>query len=225
MEQERKGVVFKGSTEGLTIVVPEQYSVASLMADVSDKIHAAARFFQGAKLKVTYRGITLTPEEEQALYDLLMQKSGAVIESVGVSVEETDHKSRKAPAVPSSMMKSFFAKNPDEGDCKFVRHTVRGGTRIQYNGSVVVLGDVNPGAEIVAAKHVVVLGVLRGMVHAGADGSQDAFIYALKLKPTQLRIAEYIARCPEDGQDAGIAPEMATITDGVIYVNSVNERI
>ena len=81
--------------------------------------------------------------------------------------------------------------------------------------------DVNPGGEIVASGNVVVLGALRGMVHAGSEGNRDSFIYALKLKPTQIRIAEAIARMPEDGDENKICPELARIKDGIIEVEQL----
>ncbi|MBC7106160.1 MAG: septum site-determining protein MinC, partial [Firmicutes bacterium] len=70
-----------------------------------------------------------------------------------------------------------------------VRRTLRSGQRLCYNGNVVILGDVNPGAEVVAAGNVIVMGVLRGVVHAGANGNEEAVVLAFRLRPTQLRIA------------------------------------
>ena len=89
---------------------------------------------------------------------------------------------RKLP--PLHLQRAFagFTSDISEDSCKFIRSTVRGGTRVEYDGSIVVIGDVNPGREIVASGNVIVLGTLRGMVHAGAGGNRDAFIYALSLK-------------------------------------------
>jgi septum site-determining protein MinC len=75
----------------------------------------------------------------------------------------------------------------------FLHRTLRSGTRIEFVGHVVILGDVNPGAEIVADGNVLVWGRLRGMVHAGAKGNRNAVICALDLSPTQLRIAEEVS--------------------------------
>ena len=124
-----------------------------------------------------------------------------------------------------AQLKRFFTKGPDENDCKFIRSTLRGGTRIQYDGSVVVVGDVNPGAEVIASGNVIVLGILRGMVHAGANGDRAAFITALRLKPTQLRIADLIARCPDDDEGPGLYPEIAQVRDGVLEVNPLHEKM
>ena len=87
-----------------------------------------------------------------------------------------------------------------------------------YEGNVVVIGDANPGSEIVASGNIVVFGALRGMVHAGADGNRDAIIAALKLAPTQLRIGDIITRCPDTSEEIEFLPEIALVKDGIIYV-------
>ncbi len=222
MEQESRGIVFKGNSEGLVIVVPEEYSFEQAIEEIDCKVSNAARFFKGAKIKVTYRGVALTPDQEEAVKSILDEKSGAVIESFAKDEEskQSTFVARSVQSNPIPTRKLFFA-GVDEGNCKFIRSTIRSGTRIQYDGNVVVLGDVNPGGEIVATGNVVVLGTLRGMVHAGSDGNREAFIYALSLKPTQIRIAEAIARMPEETDDCKLCPELATIKEGIIVVGQL----
>lgn len=222
MEQEVKGIVFKGNNEGLVIVIPDDYDFDKAKNDIEEKVQSAARFFKGAKIKVTYRGITLTEQQEEILKSVLDEKSGAIIESLSKDDESKLNtfiaKTPQKAQVPSR--KLFFSEG-DEGPCRFVRNTIRSGTRIEFDGSVIVLGDVNPGGEIVASGNVVVLGALRGMVHAGSGGNRDSFIYALNLKPTQIRIAEAIARMPEGGTESTIRPELAKIKDGIIEVEQL----
>lgn len=219
MEQETRGIVFKGNNEGLVIVIPDDYDFKKAKSEIEEKVQSAARFFKGAKIKVSYRGISLTPKDEEVLKNVLDKKSGAIIESLS-----KDDGTRlntfiaKIPQKTQVSSRKLFFSDGDEGQCKFVRSTIRSGTRIEFDGSVIVMGDVNPGGEIVASGNVVVLGALRGMVHAGSDGDREAFIYALNLKPTQIRIAEAIARMPEEGGEGVIRPELAKITDGAIEV-------
>ena len=82
-----------------------------------------------------------------------------------------------------------------------------------------MLGDVNPGAEIVAGGDIIVWGKLRGTVHAGAMGNDSAIVCALNLAPTQLRIAQYIARSPE-GRRRKPTPEVARVRNGQIVAES-----
>lgn len=222
MEQETKGIVFKGNSEGLVIVIPEEYGFEQALAEIESKVSNAARFFKGAKISVTYRGANLTPFEEEAVKGILDEKSGALIESFSKDDESMQNAfiTKGIQQSPISTRKLFFS-GVDEGNCKFVRSTIRSGTRIQYDGNVVIMGDVNPGGEIIASGNVIVLGTLRGMVHAGADGNREAFIYALNLKPTQIRIAEAIARMPDESDDCKLCPELATIKDGAIEVEQL----
>jgi len=94
------------------------------------------------------------------------------------------------------------------------RGTLRGGRALQHDGSIVVVGDVNPGAELVASGDIVVVGALRGTAHAGARGDATARVIALSLVPTQLRIATAIG----NGDGAGAAPEVAFVRDGRIAI-------
>jgi septum site-determining protein MinC len=96
-----------------------------------------------------------------------------------------------------------------------VRRTLRSGQSLRHPGHVVVIGDVNPGAEVVAGGHIVVWGRVRGLVHAGALGDEDAVICALDLAPMQLRIAGHIARSPEDRGRTPV-PEMAAVREDQI---------
>jgi len=98
------------------------------------------------------------------------------------------------------------------------RGTLRSGDHLQSEGSVLLLGDVNPGARISAAGHVLVWGRLRGVAHAGRRGDRDARITALQLRPLQLRIAEAVARGPEEAPATGMA-EQARLLDGEIRID------
>jgi septum site-determining protein MinC len=96
-----------------------------------------------------------------------------------------------------------------------LKETVRSGRSIYHEGHIVIIGDVNPGAEIIAGGDVIVWGRLRGLVHAGALGDETAVICALALTPTQLRIADQIAIPPEDNSGK-LLPEQAVIRNGQI---------
>jgi septum site-determining protein MinC len=96
--------------------------------------------------------------------------------------------------------------------------TLRGGQTLHHTGNIVVVGDVNPGAELIATGDILVFGRLAGIAHAGAQGDESARIYALDLAATQLRIATFIA-AESDGPRPGItAPEAAVARDGHIVI-------
>jgi septum site-determining protein MinC len=102
----------------------------------------------------------------------------------------------------------------EAGSAILVRRTLRSGASLRHPGHIILIGDINPGAEIVARGDVIVWGRLRGMVHAGAEGDEGAVICALDLSPTQLRIASQIAVTPK--RRGKTQPEMARIVDGQV---------
>lgn len=130
-----------------------------------------------------------------------------------LSGSATDLEGNALVAAPNG--KDGGAKESPVANALLLQETLRSGRSVVHEGHVVVLGDVNPGAQVIATGNVVVWGRLRGMVHAGADGDAAAMICALDLNPTQLRIADQIAVAPTDSRPAPV-PEQATIRDGQI---------
>ena len=109
-----------------------------------------------------------------------------------------------------------------KGNTMLIEGPLRGGHKIDYDGTVVVMGDVNAGAEIRASGHVIIFGVLRGMVHGGSKGDVHAKVLALTLFPTQLRIADHITCPPEGyGEIAGRGPEIASISNGKVVIEQL----
>ena len=121
---------------------------------------------------------------------------------------------------PASDAAPVAAAHADTGPPPLRIHqgTLRSGDHLETEGSLLVLGDVNPGAQIEAGGHVLVWGTLRGVAHAGCHGDRQARITALQLRPVQLRIAEAVARGPEDLPVVGVA-EQAQLVDGAIVIN------
>lgn len=108
-----------------------------------------------------------------------------------------------------------------------VPNTLRAGFRGEYPGSVIVLGDVNPGAEIVAGGDVIVIGALRGVAHAGSGGHSDAIVWARPIASTQIRIGDAVARAPEGSslnnmrhRDEQPTAEIARLNAGVIQIDT-----
>jgi septum site-determining protein MinC len=94
--------------------------------------------------------------------------------------------------------------------------TLRGGQALHHVGNIAAVGDVNPGAEVVATGDIVVFGRLLGVAHAGAQGDENARVYALQLAPVQLRIASYIAA--DDAESRHETPEVAFVRDAHITI-------
>jgi septum site-determining protein MinC len=100
---------------------------------------------------------------------------------------------------------------------------MRSGKSVEFSGNVIVLGDVNPGSEIIAGGNVIVIGKLLGFVHAGAYGDDGAFIVANYLAPTQIRISRFISVPPKDeGRESGRLTEKAYVNNKVIKIETIH---
>lgn len=120
-----------------------------------------------------------------------------------------------------SSVESLVQSPPSPGrplaDPIYLQTTVRSGVDIQHPGTIVILGDTNPGSALIAEGDIIVWGRLRGMAHAGASGNRDRRIMALQMQPTQLRIADLVAR-PPDAPPAEYWPEVAYANGDAIRI-------
>lgn len=220
---DENAVTFKGTVNGLTIILKQNADFDEIINSLLIKIDSAGKFFRGAKLAVRYRGRSLNEEEKNTIFELLKNKSGAQI----LSFDEDKSEPKVAPksngntSERNNQIKKYtYFKGIEEGVTKFYRGTVRSGQLITFDGNVVILGDVNPGAVIEATGNIIVMGLLRGVVHAGSDGNKEAIVAALGLNPTQLRIGDIITRPPDDGKGVGtnLIPELAYVKDDKMFV-------
>jgi len=235
MVQNVRKVSIKGIREGLLISV-EDGPYDDVFADLKTELAEKRDFLQGSKmvLQVGKRALhrsqlseikDLFEQQDLTLWTVLTEREStrSAARELGLATRlpgsPTDLDGNVLPsaaspvAEPEREMDSAGPKSEPAG--LLLRETLRSGRSVYSEGHVVIIGDVNPGAEIIAGGDVIVWGRLRGLVHAGALGDETAVICALDLNPTQLRIADQIAVPPEDNSRRP-APERALIRSGQI---------
>jgi septum site-determining protein MinC len=176
------------------------------------QIDERTAFFQGARLALDVGNQSLRVNDLVELRDHLSDR-GISLWAVISESPTTEHTSQLLGfatriSKPRPEEQRTFTDVSDD-TALFINKTLRSGTRIEYPGNVVIYGDVNPGAEVVAEGNVIVWGRVRGMIHAGAKGDREAFICALDLSATQLRIADQASAVLKPQKDP--KPEIATI--------------
>ncbi len=229
MEQVAEAVGIKGIREGLLVTVSDRGSFADLLTLLTADLTQKQSFLQGSRvaLQVGYRKLAKNDLHElQALFEknqlelwaVLAEKSATraaareLALATRLSGSQTDLDGNLLTAVPQT---ETAVASQDAPGGLILKETLRSGRSVNHEGHIVIIGDVNPGAEIVAGGDVIVWGRLRGLVHAGALGSETAVICALELNPTQLRIADQIAISPDEKRGRPI-PEQAAIRNGQI---------
>ena len=201
----------KGLRDGLLITVSDG-EWSSLEPALLEHIHTQQSFFQGARIALDVGSQILRVNQLVSLRDKLSEQ-GISLWAI-LSESPTTEKTAQLLGLATRISKprpeearQYSVENLGDETALFVSKTLRSGMRIDFSGHVVVFGDVNPGAEIVAEGNVLVWGRVRGMIHAGAKGNKSAYICALDLSPTQLRIADEVSAVlkPLDSPEPEIA--------------------
>ena len=230
-------IAIKGTRNGLLLTLEPETPFSDLLTALSERLAEAPGFFRGASLALDTTRRSLLRGERTQLEALLAYYHMSVAEqeppTLTFLTPDVQENGRKASddlvELPAVQVIDQQAQNGqtivrETDDTLFLRRTVRSGQAIHHGSNVVVLGDVNPGAEIVAGGDIVVWGVLRGMVHAGYPDNEQSVVCSLLLAPVQLRIAHLLSRPPE-GYEAQPRPEVAAIRNGQIVVEAwINGR-
>lgn len=217
-------VRIKGTKAGLQLLFAAGATYAAIEAEIREKLAAGSGFFCRGTVMHALAGSL--PEAEMEKLRHLFHENGVIFsvtrapfplpEEPQGAPEPTAPAEAEAPAAPQPAA--------DAQQMVVVNRTLRGGQEVRTQSSVLVCGNVNPGAQIIAGGSIDIRGTCRGMVHAGAFGNQKAFVIADHLVPTQIRIADLIARAPDKAPadlEKPTRPERASIKDGQIVIEPI----
>ena len=179
-------VVLKSNKYGINLILDHSIDFDQLLKDIAAKFEEAASFFKGAKMALSFEGRTLTQEEELRIVDTITSHSQLAI----VCIVDNDK-------LREQMIREAIEQQEEEDAVKtgqFYKGTLRSGQILECEASIIILGDVNPGAKVVCRGNIVVLGSLKGNAYAGAGGNETAFVAALEMDPVQIKIGDVIGR-------------------------------
>jgi septum site-determining protein MinC len=206
-------IQIKGIKEGILVTIRAEEWLSGIDA-LNKRIGEQNAFFEGAKLALDIGEMLVSASQLGRIRDDLSEQSITLWALLSTSERSIDN--AKSLGLQVELPKPSAAINrrtepiiQDGEPAVFLQKTLRSGSKISYQGNVIVLGDVNPGAEIIATGNVMIWGKLRGTVHAGALGNADACVCAMDLNPTQLRIADFITIPPK--RKGKPQPEIATV--------------
>ncbi len=221
----------KGLKGGPTFLFDDQASFSDVITAVEEELTRANGFFRGSPIVLHFGGRVLRKEEWWQLKDTLHREGLLLRYAVARSPTSRDLLYKEGLPVRENLLSPRERKKDHEtahqGDgALYLRRGMRGGQKQVFHGDVLLVGDVNQGAEIIAGGDVVVVGTLRGVVHAGYPDNRAAAVVALNLMPLQLRIGPLIA-IPEDGQNhrGTLRTEVARIFDDEIVIEPYNGKL
>ena len=172
--------------ENITIKIKEEANQTDIMSCLQEKILDLKRLYQEEKIPIVVTGKVLKNKEMDEIKQLIQKH-------IDVKIEFDSPK-----VLGLYGIKKVFAQEIESSETMFYKGSLRSGQKIEFDGSIVVLGDVNAGSEVIASDNVAVIGTLRGTAHAGAKGNKKAIIAANSIEATQLRIANIIKEVEDE---------------------------
>lgn len=176
--------------EEITLKINGQAEINEIEECLKEKIPELKKLYQNEKTPIFVTGKVLKNAETEKIKEIIKKDIEVEIEFDSPNVLGL-YGIRKA-----------FEEEIKSSETKFHRGSLRSGMKIEYEGSLVVLGDVNAGAEIIAGENIVVLGNLRGVAHGGAKGNKRAIISAAKIESPQIRIANIVKELEKTDEES-----------------------
>jgi len=219
---DNNSVIFKGNKDGIVVILDKDLEFEAIKTALTKKVLDAKKFFGNSKTSILFKGRNLTDVEEKELLGIISHSTDLNIAFVSVPVTASSVNSEgieyNQELKPHTIDDALNRVSSIQNNTIFHRGSLRSGQALNHIGSIVVIGDVNPGGEIIAEGNVIVLGSLKGVVHAGCSGNYDCFVAALNLSPTQLRISDIITFIPKDMNKGSVTPSLAYIQEKQIYI-------
>ena len=210
----KEPVMLKGNKSGIRIILDDELSFEELLEKVTEKFQNNADFLGDNRVVVAFDGRELSDEEEAVLLHTIQENSKLQIVCV------IDEDEEREALYERTLQEKLMAIDSNSG--QFFKGNLRSGQVMEFETSIVILGDVNVGAQVVSTGNFVVLGKLNGTVYAGASGKEDAFIVATKMNPIQIRISDVIARTPDEKETPSNVPRIAYLREGAIYMDDLS---
>ena len=220
-------VVLKSNKYGINLILDEKVSFDQLLTDIIAKFEEAEGFFKNAKMALSFEGRKRTQEEELKIVEAVTSHSSLSV----LCIIDNDQ-------VKEQMIKEMIEAREEDEAAKtgqFYKGTLRSGQLLECETSIVVLGDVNPGAKVISRGNIVILGSLKGNAYAGAGGNEQAFVAALDMDPVQVKIGDVIGRSADKAAWSGtkkkkktepvIEPQVAIVKDHNIYIEPITKGL
>jgi septum site-determining protein MinC len=213
-------VVFKGTAEGIVVILDCEADFEAVLNNFKEKLEHSKNFFKGSRVSMRFKGRALTRQQQDVLLTLLANQNIVNISFIHEFEEENKEEGDS---------QLLWIKEQLDNDYASLTHfhygMVRSGHHVSYEGNVIVLGDVNPGGLITAGGHVIVLGTLKGKVHAGMNAQcNHPFVAAFAMDPIQIGIKNVIAQSASNGSASkeNNMPQIAYLHDEQIYVDQID---
>ncbi len=219
----KNAVIIKSFPNGLSIFLDSELPFSQLLEEIAMKFSESANFFKDASMVLSFEGRVLSDQEERQIVDVISANSRLKIVCIMGKDEETERNFVKA------LQQLSFHQEVMENAGQFYKGTLKDGQILETENSIIVLGDVYPGACIISSKDIVVLGGLYGQAYAGGNGEDGHFVVALEMSPEKLKIGDFKYKTSEKQSKWSIKPKIqpkiAYVNDARVFMEPITKEL
>lgn len=222
----RDPVIIKSTKNGINLVLDPELSFDELLKAIKEKFRESEKFFKNAKISISFEGRELSENEQFEIIEAIQANSSITI----MCILDRDEILEEVIARKTNA----YIEEHSASTGQFYKGTLRSGQQVESESSLIILGDVNPGAKVVAKGNIVILGALKGIAYAGAGGNDRCFVAALEMDPVQIKIGDFIGRSADKvrqakafrkkSKDAPI-PQIATVYEEQILIEPISKGL
>lgn len=216
-------VIIKSFPNGLSLYLDEDIDFDSLLNEIALKFKESANFFKDARMGISFEGRRLTDEEERRIVEVISANSSLNIACIIGKDEDTNRNYIRA------LQQLDFHRQEMENAGQFYKGTLKDGQILETDNSIIVLGDVYPGACIISKKDIIILGGLYGQAYAGGNGLDGHFVVALEMSPEKLKIGEFKYKTSEKQSKWSIRPKVqpkiAYVNNGHVIMEAITKEL
>lgn len=219
----KNAVIIKSFPNGLSIFLDSDLPFSQLLEEIAMKFRESANFFKDASMVLSFEGRELSDLEERQIADTISANSRLNIVCIMGKNEETDKNYVRA------LQQLSFHQEVLENAGQFYKGTLKDGQILETENSIIVLGDVYPGACVISSKDIVVLGGLFGQAYAGGNGEEGHFVVALEMSPEKLKIGDFRYKTSEKQSKWSIKPKIqpkiAYVKDARVILEPITKEL
>ena len=219
----KNAVIIKSFQNGLSIFIDDEIPFSKLIEEIAFKFRESAHFFKDASMVVSFEGRELSDQEERQIVNTITANSSLNVVCIMGKNEETNKNYVKA------LQKLSYHQEVMENAGQFYKGTLKDGQTLETENSVIVLGDVYPGASVISSKDIVVLGGLYGQAYAGGSGDEGHFVVALEMSPEKLKIGDFKYKSSEKQSKwpikPKIQPKIAFVRDQRVVIEPITKEL
>lgn len=220
-------VIIKSSKNGINLMLDDKLPFRELLEEIKGKFIDSERFFKNAQIAISFEGRALSQAEQFEIIETIQQHTSITVICI------LDHDDLMDEVIRRRMGTYVEEHSPQTG--QFYKGTLRSGQQIESETSMIILGDVNPGAKVIAKGNIVILGALKGIAYAGASGDDTCFVAALEMNPVQIKIGDYMGRAADKtespkgfrrkAKEEPPVPQIATVYEQQILIEPISSGL